>query len=122
MTDEELMAAALSWLGIDVDTASGPDVDAATIVAPAVRSFVESIPDLPTVTVTDPDTLEPVTRWADKVELGAVMLAARLVRRRNSPQGVAAFTEVGGAAYVSRMDPDVAQLLRLGAYAAPQVG
>lgn len=122
MTDEELMAAALSWLGINVDTASGPDVDAATIVAPAVRSFVESIPDLPTVTVTDPDTLEPVTRWADKVELGAVMLAARLVRRRNSPQGVAAFTEVGGAAYVSRMDPDVAQLLRLGAYAAPQVG
>lgn len=122
MTDEELMAAALSWLGINVDTASGPDVDAATIVSPAVRSFVESIPDLPTVTVTDPDTLEPVTRWADKVELGAVMLAARLVRRRNSPQGVAAFTEVGGAAYVSRMDPDVAQLLRLGAYAAPQVG
>ena len=116
------MAAALSWLGINVDTASGPDVDAATIVAPAVRSFVESIPDLPTVTVTDPDTLEPVTRWADKVELGAVMLAARLVRRRNSPQGVAAFTEQGGAAYVSRHDPDVAQMLRIGSYAAPQVG
>lgn len=118
MTDEELMEAALSWLGVNASTATGPDVDAATIVAPAVRSFVDSIPDLPTIT--DPTSTEPV--WADKVKLGAVMLAARLVRRRNSPQGVAAFTEVGGAAYVSRIDPDVAQLLRLGAYAAPQVG
>ena len=122
MTDEDLMAAALAWLGVNAQSAQGPDVDAATIVAPAVRSFVESIPDLPTVTVTDPDTLEPVTRWAKKVELGAVMLAARLVRRRNSPQGVAAFTAEGGAAYVSRTDPDVAQMLRIGKHAAPQVG
>lgn len=122
MTDEELLTEALAWLGVNVQAASGPDVDAATLVAPAVRSFVESIPGLPTVPGIDPVTLEPVTVWADKVKLGAVMLAARLVRRRNSPQGIAAFTEAGGAAYVSRIDPDVAQLLRLGAYAAPQVG
>lgn len=119
MKDEDLMVAALLWLGVNPDATKGPDVDAATIVAPAVRSFVESIPDLPTV----PDPGDPaLTVWSDKVKLGATMLAARLVRRRNSPQGVAAFTEQGGAAYVSRTDPDVAQMLRIGAYAAPQVG
>lgn len=108
MEDEDLAVAALEWLGIK-QTSTGPDVDAAMRVAPAVRSFVESIPDTP-------------DEWPDRVALGAVMLAARLVRRRNSPQGVAAFTTEGGAAYVSRTDPDVAQLLRIGQHAAPQVG
>lgn len=44
--------------------------------------------------------------------LGAVMLAARLVRRRNSPEGVVAITEAGPY-YVARLDPDVALLLGL---------
>lgn len=108
MNDEELTAAALAWLGIS-EGSTGPDVAAAHAVAPAVRSFVESIPDMD-------------EEWPERVKLGATMLAARLVRRRNSPQGVAAFTTEGGAAYVSRIDPDVAQMLRLGRYAAPQVG
>lgn len=116
MEDEDLIAGALAWLGIK-QTSGGPDVDAAMSAAPAVRSFVESIPDVPTI-LDD----EGATRWAPKVELGAVMLTARLVRRRNSPQGVAAFTAEGGAAYVSRTDPDVAQMLRIGKHAAPQVG
>lgn len=52
------------------------------------------------------------------VVLGATMLAARLVRRRNTPDGIAAFgTE--GPLYVSRNDPDVALLLRLGQYRKP---
>lgn len=117
MTDDELTAAALAWLGIPA-ASTGPDVDAAQLVAPAVVSFVSSVPDLPTVI----DETTGDTKWAAKVRLGATMLAARLVRRRNSPQGVAAFTEQGGAAYVSRIDPDVAQMLRVGPYAAPQVG
>jgi len=58
---------------------------------------------------------------ADAVTLGATMLAARLWRRRNSPEGVAAFT-ADGAVYVSRNDPDVALLLGIGAYAPPVVG
>lgn len=104
---EALASASLAWLG--VKAGGGPDVDAAAVVAPAVVDFINGLPDV-------------APPWPPKVELGAVMLAARLVRRRNSPQGVAAFTQEGGAAYVSRMDPDVAQLLRLGAYAAPQIG
>jgi hypothetical protein len=53
--------------------------------------------------------------------LGAMMLAARLYRRRNSPEGVATFTS-DGAVYVQRNDPDVAMLLGLGSYAPPVVG
>lgn len=57
---------------------------------------------------------------ADAVE-GATLLAARLFRRKNSPAGVETFGNEG-AAYVVRMDPDVALLLRLGNHAGPVVG
>lgn len=52
---------------------------------------------------------------------GALLLAARLWRRRNSPEGVATFTS-DGAVYVQRNDPDVAQYLGIGSYAPPVVG
>lgn len=55
------------------------------------------------------------------VVLGANMLVARLYQRRNSPLG---YEQVGGdlAVYVTRNDPDLAQLLQLGAWAPPRVG
>lgn len=56
----------------------------------------------------------------DKV-MGAVMLAGRHYRRRNSPGGVEVFG-ADGAAYVSRSDPDVAMLLELGPYSPLWVG
>jgi hypothetical protein len=49
------------------------------------------------------------------------MLAARLYRRRNSPEGVATFT-ADGAVYVQRNDPDVGMLLGIGSWAPPVVG
>lgn len=59
--------------------------------------------------------------WPAKITQGATMLAARLFRRKNSPAGVEAFGQLGGA-YVMRNDPDIAQLLQLGNYQAPQLG
>jgi hypothetical protein len=59
--------------------------------------------------------------WPPRQVLGATMLAVRLYRRRDSPAGVATFG-AEGAAYVTRNDPDVAQLLGIGAYAPPRVG
>lgn len=59
--------------------------------------------------------------WPDDTVQGAVMLATRLFRRRNSPAGVEAFG-ADGVAYVSRTDPDVAMLLGIGPYAPPVVG
>lgn len=67
----------------------------------------------------DPDV--PVLEWPANITLGANMLATRLVRRRNSPTGVETFAEAGPV-YVSRTDPDVAQLLEIGNYARPEVG
>lgn len=52
---------------------------------------------------------------------GATLLAARLFRRRNSPDGVAQFA-TDGPVYVSRNDPDVAMLLGLGQHQRPAVG
>lgn len=59
--------------------------------------------------------------WPANITRGANMLAARLFRRRNSPSGVEAFG-VDGVVYVSRNDPDIAMLLKLGGYARPAVG
>lgn len=62
----------------------------------------------------DPDLSGDVT-------LAATMLAARLYRRRNSPEGVQGMTDAG-AVYVARTDPDIARLLRIDQYLSPQVG
>ena len=85
---------------------------------------------------TDPGTLEKlaptvaaVNEWVDEHAtskpqsraLGATMLAARLYRRRNSPEGVATFT-ADGALYVQRNDPDIGWLLGIGNNAPPVVG
>lgn len=117
----QLQTRALTWLGYR-DTDEGPDVDAAALVAPAVWSWVAALPATETLPLDPPDPERPdATMWAHKTTLGAVMLAARLIRRRNSPHGIESFT-ANGAAYVRRVDPDIAQLLHLGSHAKPQIG
>jgi hypothetical protein len=112
------------------------------LVAPVLRAL--GLPeDLPDTAPADPRLLDvidavdavnalcagrlsadPVTgEWAPNHRYGARLLAARLYRRKDSPAGVLPFGQFGeGAAYVQRNDPDVAQLLGLGAYAKPAVG
>lgn len=53
--------------------------------------------------------------------LAATMMAARLYRRRNSPEGVQTIT-ADAALYVARTDPDIARLLRIDQYQTPMVG
>ena len=61
--------------------------------------------------------------WPQHHQQGSTMLAARVYRRRNSPNGVESFgSEVAGAVYTRSNDPDIAQLLEIGRYARPQVG
>lgn len=59
--------------------------------------------------------------WPERIQLGATMLAARIYRRKNSPAGVESFGSQG-AVYVSRTDPDIAQLLGLGPHQPPTAG
>lgn len=58
--------------------------------------------------------------WPVSADQGAVMLAARMYRRRNTPGGVESFD--GSAVYVPRRDSDVDMLLRVGSYQHPAVG
>jgi hypothetical protein len=55
-----------------------------------------------------------------EVYQAAVMLAARLVRRRNSPAGIESFAM--SVTYVSRYDPDIARALWADAWTHPAVG
>lgn len=94
-------------------TGTGDDDLIGAAVA-ATNAFVQSLPGSyvqvwPTV-------------WGDDVTYGATLLAGRLFRRRNSPAGVESFSDLGGAVYVQRNDPDIALLLHIGAYTRPRVG
>lgn len=111
MDAAQLEERVIAWLGVKAGT---PDTVHAATVAPAVFEWVDSLPSIRR-TAADPAV------WTKGTELGAVMLAARLVRRRNSPNGIEAFT-ADATAYVSREDPDVSRMLRLGPHKPPQVG
>jgi hypothetical protein len=99
-------------------TGSSDDAYVTTVVD-AANDLVRSLPIVARLeAAADGGDLEA---WSERVVLGATMLAARLVRRRNSPSGVEAMTDAG-VAYVARSDPDTAQLLQLGAFRVPAVG
>lgn len=105
-----------TWLGV-----SRADEDAVfDVVVAAVKSTVGRLPGIDVNVADNPDGTTSTT-WADSTVTGALMLGARLYRRRNSPNGIEAFTE-GGAAYVSRYDPDVARLLHVDGFTPPAVG
>ncbi len=57
-----------------------------------------------------------------EVKQAAIMLAARVIRRRNSPGGIEQFGTDGLVSYVARFDPDIERSLRLGSWARPAVG
>lgn len=59
--------------------------------------------------------------WPAGVKLGAVMLAARLYRRRNSVNGVESFSDMG-TSYVSRYDTDLDRQLRINNWTPPRIG
>lgn len=114
MDAAQLTTRVIAWLGVKAGT---PDTEHAATVAPAVFEWIDALPSIRRTVVPEGETPE----WTPGTELGAVMLAARLVRRRNSPNGIEAFT-TDATAYVSREDPDVSKLLRLGVHKPPQVG
>lgn len=83
-------------------------------VVAAVNVFVRRTEKARAYGLADPAPAD----WAADVKQGAKMLAARLFRRKNSPNGVEAFA-VAGPVYVRRNDPDIAMMLDLD---APMVG
>lgn len=61
------------------------------------------------------------TEWDADTRAGAVMLAGRLFQSRNAPLGAAGFDAMGGVV-ISRTDPELARLLRIGRFLPPAVG
>lgn len=108
ITDADVKA----WLKLG-DTA---DDDLITDVVAATTAYVATIPY---VLALDPEVWPPGL-WPSDVTQGAIMLAARLYRRRNTPSGVESFVE--GAVYLPRRDHDVDMLLHQGFYAPKFVG
>lgn len=80
--------------------------------AAAVIDYLGTLPSVPR------DTDGTLTAAA---ELGAIMLTARLERRRNSTSGIESSADLG-IAYVARTDSDIARLLRIDAFQTPQIG
>ena len=95
------------------------DDEALALVVDAVNDQIVEWCGPPTV----PDETGDVLDYRPKFQQGATMLAARVYRRRNSPNGVEDYgSELQGAIYTRASDPDVAQLLGLGRYERPAVG
>jgi Phage gp6-like head-tail connector protein len=102
-----------AWLRL-TDTA---DDDLLADVVAATNHWVAQTAYVQDMVRVWPDTGE----WPPDVTQGAVMLAARLYRRRNTPGGIDA-TGPDMAVYVPRRDSDVDLLLHLGMWAPPRVG
>lgn len=97
------------YLGVEpAGDADQVALDRATAAAVRFCTRYDVAPPAHVEPAVEPDGCE----YADQ-ELGAVMLAARWYARRTSSQGIASFGDFGPA-YVTRTDPDVAQLLGLG--------
>lgn len=83
---------------------------------PALASVIE-----PVVSLVESWKGTPISKWPEHWRIGTIMLIARIDRRRMSPSGVETVTEMGPV-YISRKDPEVAQLLELGTWAKPVAG
>lgn len=106
-TSAALVAAQLAMPAPDAHVTAATD---------AANSLVRDLPIADTARAAAGDP--PPDTWPPRIALGATMLAARLARRRNSPDGIASFSDLG-AVYVQRNDPDVAQLLQIGRFTKP---
>lgn len=105
-----------AWLSLTPDVADQPLLDD---VCAAVNAWVARLP-LVRWASTQPDPDAPDVVWPADAFQGAVMLAARHYRRRNSPSGTQASSDL--VVYLPQRDSDVDQLLRIGGYQRVQVG
>lgn len=103
--------AVIDWLGLDSSRLEPQDLAALDMVIASVNEYVDSLPNIDRT---------PVGGWAGTTIHGAVMLAARMYRRKNSPAGIEAVGDM--TTYVSRYDSDIARLLYIDSFRKPMVG
>lgn len=93
-----------TWLKLE----PGADDGVLELAVAATNAWVVTVPYVANL---DPVIYPPDVEWPDDVRLGAIMLAARWYRRRNTPSGVESFTD--NVVYLPRRDGDVDYLLHL---------
>ena len=104
------------------DGLTAAEVDRLARIVGAVNGFVRGLPIAGRAyAATDTQEAADALVWPDRIVEGAVMLAARLWRRKDTPGGVSTLGD-GGVVYVRRNDPDVALLLEIGEHGKPGVG
>lgn len=81
------------------------------LIVPAVNEMVEALPSIDRTAL---------GAWKATTHLGAIMLAARLYQRKNSPSGITSIGE-GVSTYISRYDSDIARLLNIDSFQKPMV-
>lgn len=102
----------IDWMGVKNLPAN--DLTALTAVVSAVNFYVDNLPNI------DREEIVPGNEWKATTKLGAIMLAARIYRRKNSPGGIEAVGDM--TTYVSRYDADIARLLHIDSFRKPMVG
>ncbi len=117
-----LPAGPATWDGVraHLSIEDSLDDDSLSMVINAVNAEVTTWPVV-VDHLTIPDPVPEDWEWPHPLQLGATLLAARLYRRRNSPEGIAGMG-VDGAVYVQRNDPDISMLLKIGNSRRPAVG
>jgi hypothetical protein len=98
MADLITVAEATSWIGRDL--ADPVDTDALTTVVAAVNAHIAKTYRKAVVEPIDAD-----------VKLAALLLTSREYARRNSPDGIVGFGDMGGVT-IRSVDPDVRDLLK----------
>lgn len=98
-----------AWAGITVIGSQEQTI--LPLIVNAVNVYVDSLPHI---------DREDTGVWAATTHLGAILLAARLYRRKNSPGGI---ESVGDSmSYIARYDSDISRLLNIDTFRKPVVG
>jgi hypothetical protein len=108
------------WLRTEAPAAGTPEEGELARVCASTEAYVERCrPEWWLPDEADPDQVN--YQPDDETRQGAVMYAARQVRRRNSPSGIEVSID-GNPVFVSRYDSDIERALRTGTWNKPGVG
>lgn len=100
-------AQVIDWSGLDLEVS---DPEMVTVVA-ATNAYVDRLPNI---------DREEDGSWADTTKLGALLMASRFYRRKDSPAGLMTLGDT--STFVPRWDDDMARLLNQQAWRKPVVG
>lgn len=102
-------AQVISWADLKGILTDDEDL---SLVVGFVNHYVDTLPTI--------DRLEDGLSWAPNTTYGALLLANKMYRRKNSPDGIVSLGE--STMYVSRFDSDISRALNLGDHLKPVIG